>query len=80
MVKSDSLTVSAIFDTGDFIGSFAVNFNSNSYSSWDNCIQKQFNLSFDEFKLLELSVLTSVQETLKVLRPDFFIKDTHEIA
>lgn len=30
---------------------------------------EQFNLTFDEFKLLELAVLTSVESTLRTLRP-----------
>ena len=64
MIISEKVNVSAEFDTGDFTGKFKVNFNGKGYSSWDNCIQKQYNLSFDDFKILELLICSTVEKYL----------------
>ena len=72
MIKSEYLTVLSNFDSGDFMGSFNVHYNGGTYDSWDNCIQKRYNLTMDEFRLLEAVVLTNVENTLKMLRPEEF--------
>ena len=72
MIMSEYLTVLSKFDNGDFMGSFSVHYNGKTYDSWDNCIQKRYNLTMDEFRLLEAVVLTNVENTLKMLRPEEF--------
>jgi hypothetical protein len=58
MRKVDNICVRANFDSGNFIGTFSVNkYSPNSYNNFDSCIQGQFNLSFDDFKILELQIL-----------------------
>ena len=65
MIISKNVNVSAQFDTGDFTGKFAVHYNGKGYSSWDNCIQKQYDLSFDDFRILEAMIAGTVEKYLE---------------
>lgn len=64
MVVSKNITVSSRFDSGDFTGSFSVHAKSKNYDIYDTCIQKVFDLSFDDFKVLEVLIAGTVEQYL----------------
>lgn len=72
MLSYKHLNVSAKFNTGDFLGVFSVHCNEKSYNGYDTSIQKHYNLTMDEFKLIEVSILSAVENTIKALRPERF--------
>lgn len=64
MIVSKNITVSSEFDSGDFMGSFSVHAKSESYDVYDTCIQKVYDLSFDDFKALEVLIAGTVEQYL----------------
>lgn len=52
------------FKAGDFMGSFSVHAKSKSYDVYDTCIQKVYDLSFDDFKVLEVLIAGTVEQYL----------------
>jgi len=62
MVNVGDIIVSANFDTGDFMGTFSVVKLTNSYHSWDECIQKQYSLSYDDFTAISFMIANVVNE------------------
>ena len=64
MVVSKNITVSSGFDFGDFTGVFSVHAKSKSYDVYDTCIQKVYDLSFDDFKVLEVLIAGTVEQYL----------------
>jgi len=64
MIITKNINVGANFDTGDFMGSFSICKNSDSYNSDDNCIQKMYGLSFEDFRELEVVLALTVENYL----------------
>ena len=64
MVVSKNITVSSKFDSGDFMGVFSIHAKSKSYDVYNTCIQKVYDLSFDDFKVLEVLIAGTVEQYL----------------
>ena len=66
MIISKNINVNANFDSGTFIGTFSIHKNSKSYNHTDNSIQDNYNLTFDEFNILETLIATAVEQYLEI--------------
>ena len=64
MVVSKNITVSSRFNSGDFTGVFSVHAKSENYDVYDTSIQKVYDLSFDDFKVLEVLIAGTVEQYL----------------
>ena len=65
MIITKNINVSANFDTGDFMGSFSICKNSDVYDNFDNCIQKSYKMSFEDFRELEMMIAATTEVFLE---------------
>lgn len=64
MIEGRLVHVVSNFDSGDFTGNFGVFANSEKFCTSDTSIQQQYGLTYDDFRMLEMLICSTVEKYL----------------